>query len=293
MQSTNEIRHHMNAVMQTRKITKAMELISSARLQKAMKHIYYNNEYLSRVKSAMKDILASPHPVEHIYLNTGIGKRRLYIVIAGDKGMVGSYNSDVLNFAYNEIAPLDDAMLATIGIVAGSFFRSRGITPDIEIPGLSQDPSLFNARALMEEIIGLYSTDEVRSVYFIYTSFTAESAPKPVLKRFLPIRIHDYEDVELSEPEHEILYVPSANEVFEQLVPQYLVGIIFGALVQSFASEHFARMNAMQSATDNADELLEKLKQKYNTARQTAITQEIAEIAGGLAAEHGDNGYGK
>ena len=265
-----------------------MELISSARLQKAMKHIYYNNEYLKRVQSAMKYILLSPHSVDHKYLKTSVGKNRLYIVIAGDKGMVGSYNSDVLNFAYNEISPNDDIMLATIGIEANNFFRNKGITPNIEIPGLSQDPSLYNARALMEDIIELYATDEVRSVYFIYTQFTMESASKPVIQRFLPLRIHDYEDVELSEPKHEIMYVPSANEVFEQLVPQYLVGIIFGALVQSYASEHFARMNAMQSATDNADELLKKLKLQYNTARQTAITQEITEISGSLAADRGE-----
>ncbi len=288
MQNTNEIKHHMNAVSQTRKITNAMELISSVRLQKTMKHIYYNNEYLSRVQSAMKDILISPHPVEHIYLKKGIGKRRLYIVIAGDKGMVGSYNSDVLNFACKKIMPLDDPMVATIGLVSSDYFRAKGIEPEIEIPGLSQDPSLYNARALMEKIVALYSTNEVRSVYFIYTSFTSESASKPVLRRFLPIRIHDYEDVELSEPEHEILYVPSANEVFEQLVPQYLVGIIFGALVQSYASEHFARVNAMHSATENADELLQKLKFKYNTARQAAITQEIAEISGGLEVKRGN-----
>ncbi|NLO45505.1 MAG: ATP synthase F1 subunit gamma [Clostridiales bacterium] len=285
MQNTNEIKYHMSAVAETRKITSAMNLISSARLQKVMKHIYYNNEYLSRVQSSMKHMLSSPRPVDHSYLKTGVGKRRLYIVVAGDKGMVGSYNSDVLNFALKEIEPFDDIMLATIGLVAGDFFRSKGIKPDIEIPGLSQNPTLYNARELMREIVDLYSTDEVRSVYFIYTTFTMESASKPVIDRFLPLRIHDYEDIKLSEPNREILYVPSATEVFEKLVPQYLVGIIFGALVQSHASEHFARMSAMQSATDNADELLKKLKLKYNTARQSAITQEIAEISGSLAAD--------
>lgn len=285
MQNTNEIKYHMSAVAETRKITSAMNLISSARLQKVMKHIYYNNEYLSRVQSSMKHMLSSPRPVDHSYLKTGVGKRRLYIVVAGDKGMVGSYNSDVLNFALKETEPFDDIMLATIGLVAGDFFRSKGIKPDIEIPGLSQNPTLYNARELMREIVDLYSTDEVRSVYFIYTTFTMESASKPVIDRFLPLRIHDYEDIKLSEPNREILYVPSATEVFEKLVPQYLVGIIFGALVQSHASEHFARMSAMQSATDNADKLLKKLKLKYNTARQSAITQEIAEISGSLAAD--------
>lgn len=281
MQNTHEIKRHIDAVRQTRKITGAMELISSARLKKILKHMEYNGVYLSRVQSAMKDILTSPHPVEHPYLKTGTGKKRLYIVIAGDKGMVGSYNSAILHFAYDEIQKCrESCMLFTIGIVAGDFFRSKGLPPDFEMPGLSQNPSLYNARQLMETVVDLYDRHEARSVYVIYTNFSKGSSAKPSLRRVLPIRISDYTDIQLNEPEHEIVYSPSANEVFERLVPQYLVGILFSALIQSYASEHFARRNAMHQATENADELIKQLQLQYNTARQTAITQEIAEISG-------------
>lgn len=281
MQNPHEIKRHIDAVQQTRKITGAMELISSARFKKILKHIAYNDVYLSRVQSAMKDILISPHPVDHPYLNTGTGKKRLYIVIAGDKGMVGSYNSAILQFAYEEIRQCrEECVLITIGIVANTFFKSKGMPPDIEMPGLSQNPSLHNARQLMETVVDLYDRHEARSAYVIYTKFSHDSAAKPSLRRVLPIRINDYNDIQLNEPEHEILYTVPPNALFGWLVPQYLVGILFGALVQSYASEHFARRVAMHQATENADELIKRLHLQYNTARQAAITQEIAEISG-------------
>lgn len=281
MQNTHEIKRHIDAVQQTRKITGAMELVSSARLKKILKHIEYNSVYLSRVQSAMKDILTSPHPVDHPYLNIGTGKKRLYIVIAGDKGMVGAYNSTILHFAYEEIRQCNEAcVLITIGLVAGDFFRAKGMPPDFEMPGLSQNPSLYNARQLMQTVVDLYDRHEARSAYVIHTDFVHGSAAKPTLQRILPIRISDYTEIQANEPEHEILYSPTANEVFERLVPQYLVGLLFGALIQSYASEHFARRGAMHQATENADDLIKRLQLQYNTARQTAITQEIAEISG-------------
>lgn len=230
----------------------------------------------------MKDVLLSPHPVDHPYLNLLQGKRRLYVVVAGDKGMVGSYNTDILRFAAKELDENPDSLLITIGTMAERFFRARGKEPDFIMAGLSQDPSLINARALVSDIIALYDSAEARSVYVIYTEFLRDSAAKPVMHRILPIRIHDYDDVQAIP--HEIEYFPSANEVFAKLIPQYLVGIVFGSLVHSYASEHFARMNAMHSATENADELLKSLSLQYNTSRQAAITTEIAEISSAAAA---------
>jgi F-type H+-transporting ATPase subunit gamma len=129
-------------------------------------------------------------------------------------------------------------------------------------------------------VIEWYDSQDIGEVYLLYTSINSRMAARPRLSRLLPIRPHDYTDVAPTEPGHEILYEPSADDVFRQLVPQYLIGLIYGALAQAYASEHYARMNAMQSATRNADELLKKLRLQYNLARQAAITQEIAEITG-------------
>lgn len=286
MQNANEIRHHIAAVEQTRKITNAMHLISTARMRKAMKRIEYDHVYFSRVQAAMKDILLSPHPVTSPYLNRRAQGKRLYIVVAGDKGMAGAYNTTVLDFAYRELSalPRDDYELYTVGLVAGTYFRNKGLSPDREVFGLSQNPTMHDARDLVLDLMDQYDNETLRSVYVVYTQHTETIQGVPVTRRILPIRIHDYEDVAPTETVHDMLYLPSHDEVFQLLIPWYLVGLLYGALVQAYASEHLARMNAMQSATRNADELLKKLRLQYNIARQAAITQEISEITGAAAA---------
>ena len=169
--------------------------------------------------------------------------------------------------------------LISVGLVTSEFFRSHSMNPDIEVLGTMQDPTLSNARRITFDILEMYDKNLTDEVHIIYTSFFGETKNKPVARRLLPLMISDYNDIE-NAPHAEILtYEPSANEVFSHLVPQYLIGILFGAIVQSYAAEHYARMNAMQSATKNADEMLSVLKMKYNMARQTTITQEIIELA--------------
>lgn len=292
MQNANEIRAHINAVEQTRKITNAMHLVSTSRVRRVMQHIEYNHQYFLRVQSTMKDILQSSASITHPYLTVKPGHRRTFIVVAGDKGMAGAYNSNLLNFALEQLQKEEQYFLIAVGIVASEFFKTRGIIPDIEIMGTIQDPSLYNARELAFDIFDLFNQDLTDEVFIIYTSFYGETKNKPLARRLLPIILSDYRDIEASHIMTDIIYEPSPQELFDMLVPQYTLGIIFGALVQAYASEHFARMNAMQSATKNADEMLRKLRMQYNMARQTAITQEITEITG--AAEvllNGENEY--
>ena len=286
MQNANEIRAHIAAVRQTRKITNAMHLVASSRLKKVMSHIEYNNAYFSRVQATMKDILQSSESVTHEYLTGRGGERRTYIVVAGDKGLAGAYNANVLNLAYETISQRKEkkeTYLLTVGLVATEFFRARGMQPDIETNGAVQDPSLSNARKLAFDIFDLYDDDLTDEVYIIYTSFYGDTKNRPVIRRLLPIVRGDYEQI-AAHKMSDIIYEPSAQELFSLLVPQYVTGILFGALVQAYAAEHFARMNAMQSATRNADEMLKKLQTQYNMARQAAITQEITEIAGAAEA---------
>ncbi|NLB36798.1 MAG: ATP synthase F1 subunit gamma [Clostridiales bacterium] len=292
MNNANEIRHHIGAVEQTKKITNAMNLISSARMKRVMPHIEYNHRYLMRVRATMKDIIRSSRNIKHPYLIKKGEHTRTYIVIAGDKGMAGAYYSNILEFALKEVQSHNCTVLITVGIIAREFFKSKYREPDIELLGFSQDPSLFNARQLMFDIIDMYDAGKTDQVYIISSEFYGKVQGVPTVRRILPIRMSDYESVDIDVAEHDIIYDPSPEEVFHLLVPQYLVGIIFGSLVQAYASEHFARMNAMQSAKDNADEILKKLKIQYNIARQAAITQEITEITGSAEAlRGGDNDY--
>ncbi|MGI6175751.1 MAG: ATP synthase F1 subunit gamma [Christensenellales bacterium] len=281
MQNAVEIRHHIRAVTQTRKITNAMQLVATSRMKRVMRHIEYNHRYFRRVQQTMKDILQSDHPITHPYLCQRESGRKLFIVLAGDKGMAGAYNANLLRFAHEQYrACASRPQLLTVGIIASMYFRKQGVVPDIEVMGASQDPSMHRARELTFELFDYYDQNLTDEVYIIFTAFYDEQKNKPAMRRLLPIRISDYEHVKAEQKEQEILYTPSPQEVFNLLIPQYTVGILFGALVQAYASEHFARMNAMRNATQNADKMIKALKQQYNMARQAAITQEITEIAG-------------
>lgn len=285
MSNIYEIRHHIAAVEQTRKITGAMEIVSSTRMKRVMQHIEYNHRYFDRVSETMKQILLSSQDISHRYLDHHRGRRRAFIVIAGDKGMAGDYNDNVLEFATEKIEEHSkkenaEEFIITIGNIASEYFKAKGEMPDIKLLGNAQDPSLERARRLMSDMFDLYDRNLVDEVFVVYTSFYGETKNKPILRRLLPIRLVDLTEFETEQPLVDAIYVPDTQTVFDMLVPQYVLGIIFGVMVQAFASEHFARMNAMHSATDNADEMLKRLTTQYNMARQTAITQEIAEITG-------------
>ncbi len=282
MSNLYEIKHHIAAVEQTRKITGAMQVVSTTRMKRVMQHIEYNHRYFLRVQETMKEILVSSQNISHRYLDHHRGRRRAFIVIAGDKGMAGDYNENILNYALSEINEHKkkenaEAFIITIGNIATEFFRRIGDTPDIELFGIAQDPSLERARELMTDLFDLYDRNLIDEAFVIYTSFYGETKNKPVMRRLIPIRLIDLNELPEEKP-MEVIYTPDAQTVFDMLMPQYVIGIIFGVMVQAFASEHYARMNAMQSATDNADEMLKKLKTQYNMARQAAITSEIAEI---------------
>ena len=283
MASVSEIRHHISAVDQTRKITNAMQMVSSARMKKFSGSIPYNAEYFKKLRSTMKDILESSQDVDHAYLRPHRGERRTYIVIAGDKEMAGSYNHNILNMAYDEIRQYPGSYVVTVGQIATHFFRKRGIEPEFEVPGAAQDPSLFNATQLALPVMEFFDENQTGEIYIFFTLYCGEDG-RPVLKpqksRLLPIRLSDFSHVESTVDLHNMIYNPSPQEVFDQLVPQFVISRIYDAFVQSYAAEHYSRMNAMQSATRNADELLKKLNLELNIARQSQITQEITEISG-------------
>ncbi|MDR0840363.1 MAG: ATP synthase F1 subunit gamma [Christensenellaceae bacterium] len=284
MQSLNEIRHHIRAIDQTRKITNAMYLVASSRMKRVLSHVDYSRSYFHKVEDTLQDILSTSAGLSHPYLSERADARHTYVVVGGDKGMAGAYNSQLLHFAWEQICGQDNPRVITVGIMASRFFRHKGLLPEMEFFEISQDPSLFNARHITTEILSLYDRDETDRVYVIYTSFHSAAHYTPVLRQLLPLGLDAGAEPDGHKPPPQLLYEPSPKAVFNLLTPQYLIGVLFCALVQAYASEHCARMNAMRSATENADEMLQKLQLQYNLARQGAITREITEIAGAAQA---------
>jgi F-type H+-transporting ATPase subunit gamma len=199
--------------------------------------------------------------------------------------MCGGYNTQLLQFAESQVHKGEgDPKIITVGVYAEQYFRKHGYEPFLTVYGASQDPSLYNARSISEAVIQLFLSGECAEVYVIYTGFLSTGNQKPLIRRLLPLSAEPAQDA--APPE--ILYEPSPQLVFDLLTPQYATGLIYCALVQAYASEHAARMRAMQSSTENADEMLARLKSQYNMARQAAITREIIEISGAANAQRKD-----
>lgn len=285
MKSTTDIKHSMHAIEDIEQITKAMHLISTSKMRKALNRYAANAVHFNRVQAGMKDILEHSREISHPFIGQSEGKRAAYVVIAADKGMAGGYNHNVLNYALKYMQKSKERYILTIGQEARVFFDKRGYMIDVEFLHMSQNPSLVNARSITSDILELYNNKLMDEVYIIYTRFISTFIQEPTVLKLLPLDLSNFIDVNSEiKYEAEIAYHPSPKAVLDTLVPQYIIGLIYGCLVQSFASEQCARMLAMESATKNAEEMIGTLKKEYNRARQYNITKEISEIIGAQEA---------
>ncbi len=282
MKNMSELKQHLYAVEQTRQITNAMYLLSTSNMKKSMQNIGYNLMYLQRLRATMKDILSKTKRSLRTspYIELKEGGRPLYFVITSDKGLCGGYNSGVFNLAMKQIKNSKDPMVCSLGVMGTEMFINHGIKPDYTWYGASQKPSLILARKISEEIFDHFNNSEISEVYIVYTQYVNSAVQTPVCKRLLPLLRRDFMDIEYEyKYSAEPVYEPSVEKVFEEMVPQYVIGFIYDVLMQSATSENCARMSAMQNATKNADEMISDLSSEVNAVRQLTITNEITEIA--------------
>ena len=285
MASMGDIRHSIHSISEMEQITRAMHLISTSKMRKAVIKYESNHVHFERVQSALKDILTHTRELVHPYVGESDGGKAAYVVIAADKGMCGGYNHDVLNLALSTMQKSRERYILTVGQEARAFFDRRGYMVDVEFLHVSQNPSLFNARNIAKDIVELYENGIMDEVYVVYTKFISVVRQEPRVLKLLPLSISNFIDIDTEiQYTAELFYHPSPKEVFDILVPQYIVGLLYGCLVQSYASEHCARMTAMENATNNAEEMIGNLTRQYNRARQFEITNEISEIIGALDA---------
>ncbi len=282
MENISELKQHLHAVEQTRQISNAMYLLSTSRMKKSMRNIEYNLTYMRRLRATMKDIISKTKRsmLSNPYIELTEGGKALFFVITSDKGLCGGYNSAVFNLAMEKIRQYGEPVVYSLGLKGTEMFLSRGITPDGSWYGASQRPSIYLARLLGEQIVELYADRTVSEVYIVYTEYVNSAVQKPVCKRVLPLLRRDFADVEYENKySAEVLYEPDMQTVFEQMAPQYVIGMIYDIIMQSSASENAARMTAMQNATKNADKMIASLTEQINSVRQLVITNEITEIA--------------
>lgn len=284
MSSIAEIRHHIKTIDDTAKITRAMHLIASGKMKKAMRAHEQTMRYYSLVRSNMRFILDnSPEGFKSGFYRD-FGDRACYLVIAGDKGMCGGYNQDVLKLALRTVKESThvNTRLVTFGHMATNFMQRQGMRVDESYLTAVQNPTIDIARELGAKLCRRYRKMEFDEVFIIFTQLLKGGVTKPTIVRVLPITRQTVEDAEpMHAPTGGLDFAAQQAEALDAMAQHYVSGVLYSALVQSFASENRARMTAMESATRNADDMHRKLMLSLNHARQAAITQEINEIIGG------------
>lgn len=291
MASAKEIQDRMRSIKDTLKITNAMYMISSSKLKKSKKMLADTEPYFYTLQSEMSRILRHLPDMNSIYFKTNAEiperKRKAgYIVITADKGLAGSYNHNILKLAEEELEKRDDYKLFVLGELGRHYFEQKGINIDKQFHFVVQDPSLSRARRIAEDLLKLYHENQLDELYIIYTTMVNAMQEEAQVAQLLPLKKTDFKiPVPIDIPLEGLALKPSAEEIMDHIVPNYVVGFVYGALVEAFSCEQNARMMAMEGATNSAKQMLKELDIEYNRARQAAITQEITEVIAGAKSQ--------
>lgn len=283
MASLQDIRRRIKSVKSTQQITKAMKMVAAARLRRAQAAAESNVPYATKMREVIADVASSAGGFSHPLLEVRETGKTLYIVLASDKGLAGAYSSNVFKETVSQIKSKHDTSIIAVGRRAKEFFKPRGYDVIQSYMGFTECPEYQNARQIAVDVMEHFSRENYREVYLVYTHFKSAISAIPQTLKLLPFSTPKTDDSE-KKLATEYIYEPSAEDVLGYLLPQYIITMVYGALLQSAASELSSRMNAMSSATDNAEDLISKLGLHYNKVRQAGITREITEIVGGAEA---------
>lgn len=287
MAGIKEIQQRIKSIQETMKITSAMYTISSSKLKKARKRLEESAPYFSLLQTTIASILDHSPDIDHPFFDSRSDKAEKvkgYVLITGDKGMCGAYNHNAIKLA-EELCKNKNNTLFTVGQMGKHYFSKKNASIETEFLYTAQHPNVHRAGAISEMFITMFLNGYIDEVYMIYTESISQMKCEPRLLKLLPLEKAHFETDKTADKYNRVIkYSPSPEAVMDALVPNYLRGIIFGALIESFSSEQSSRMMAMDAATKNAKELLASLSLEYNRARQAAITQEITEIVGGTQA---------
>lgn len=291
MANSREIQTRMKSIKDTMKITNAMCMISSSKLQKARRDLKNTEPYFFTIEEALGKILdLSPDTGNEFFDKREEidpkERKQGYIVVTADKGMAGAYNHNVIKIAEKEALSDNKNMLFVVGQVGRRYFEKKNIPIDINFKYTAQNPNMNRARIISEKVVELFKKRELDEVYIVYTRMINSVTFNAEIKQLLPLKKKRITQAASDKNNYQqCFFEPDIDTVFEHIVPNYVAGYVYGALVESFCSEHNARMMAMQTATDAAKDMLKNLDIEYNRARQAAITQEITEVVAGSKAQ--------
>ena len=289
MPSLRDIRTRITSVKSTRQITKAMKMVAAAKLRRAQDAILRTRPYAQLLDKALGRVAAralADEAVSHPLLTQRPQRRVLLVAMTADRGLAGGFNSNIIRRTQRFLTENGDAYekveLATIGRKAKDFLRARKLDVRKDFVGVHQGLTYEKAEAIAQEYVGRYVAGEVDAVFLCYNEFKSAISQTPVVVQLLPIRPPEAEAA--SAAAIDFVYEPSREALLADLLPRHVAMQVWRALLESAASEHGARMSAMESATKNAEEMIAALTLQYNRARQAYVTKELMEIVGGAEA---------
>ena len=284
MASMRDIKRRRESIQSTGQITKAMKLVSTVKLQKAKGKAENTKPYFEHMYKAVNSMLRKSGNILHPYLQSGSSEKKGIIMVTSNRGLAGGYNSNIIKMVMNSGISKEDAVIYAVGKKGRDALARRGYTIAEDYSEAMDEPVFNDATAIGRKVLEDFAEGKIGEIYLVYTEFKNTVTHIPTWLKLLPVVVSEEEEEEEADKLTLMNYEPEAEEALDLIIPKYINSLIYGGLMQSFASENGARMQAMDSATTNAEEMISTLELSYNRARQGAITQELTEIIAGANA---------
>lgn len=283
MASMRDIKRRKVSIQSTQQITKAMKLVSTVKLQKSKTRAENAKPYFDMMYSTVCSMLAKSGNINHPYLTGGDSQKKAVIVITSNRGLAGGYNSNVVKLVTESDLPKEDLEIYSIGKKGFEILNRKGYNITHNFNEVIEEPLYEDAAEICKTVLNQFVAGEIGEIYLAYTSFKNTVSHQPKLIKLLPVEL-DQSEGDAEDANLQMNYEPNEEEALNSIIPKYLTSLFYGALIEAVASENGARMQAMDSATSNAEEMISDLELKYNRARQGSITQELTEIIAGADA---------
>ncbi|RHV49808.1 ATP synthase F1 subunit gamma [Lachnospiraceae bacterium OM04-12BH] len=291
MASMRDIKRRKSSIQSTQQITKAMKLVSTVKLQRARQNAEKSEDYFHAMYSTVQSILGRTGSLEHRYLKPGEGGKKAVIVITSNRGLAGGYNSNVVKLITRGELKDEDLSIYAIG-KKGKEALQKNYEIKADYSYVIEEPAYADAMAISKEVLSAFENGEISEIYLAYTGFKNTVVHVPTLVKILPVEVSEEtsgktgEAVKETEDDNRapMNFEPEDEEALDMIIPKYVTSLIYGGMIEAVASENGARMQAMDSATSNAEDMISSLSLLYNRARQGSITQELTEIIAGANA---------
>ena len=283
MASMKDIKRRRDSIQSTGQITKAMKLVSTVKLQKAKGKAESTKPYSDLMYETICNMLARSGNINHKYLVPGESSKKAVITITANRGLAGGYNTNLTKLITESGILKEDIDIVAIGTKGRDYLARRGYNISEDDSDIINEPLYTDARSICDKLLERFAAGEIGEIYLAYTSFKNTVVHEPKLIKLLPVSV-DTDGLSSGEDTTPMNYEPAEDEALNLIIPKYVCSLIYGALIEAVASENGARMQAMDNATSNADEMISDLSLKYNRARQASITQELTEIIAGANA---------